>query len=297
MDRWPEITEPLLRERQAMSDEEFFAFLTGLLEHAGARTLDDAHYEQAIGYPWARAPGSCLITGNEVENLAEIPVGRRDELVREYLQADDRLPLLAYGANASPERLALKLAHLDEEHRRVLMLAGDLTDFDVAPAAQGPWFSSMPATLVPSPGTTVRVGVLFLTPVQFTTLWWTEVSYKLGALDAVSLTTDVTDAPISRVLAFISRFGAFCVDGEPVVLAPISARNRRWPALTQTGVLDAAARLTLGDGATARDLIKAAYERPTSFIAEHFAALRAASLPFESANWTEMPRRPAQGAP
>lgn len=292
MDRWPEITEPLLRERQAMSDEEFFAFLTGLLEHAGARTLDDAHYEQAIGYPWARPPGSSLVSGTQVETLVDIPVARREEIVREYLQADDRLPLLAYGANASPERLALKLAHLDDEHRRALILAGELADFDVAPTAQGPWFSSMPATLVPSPGTTVRVGVLFLTPVQFTTLWWTEVSYKLGELDAVSLTTDVADVTISRVLAFISRFGAFCVDGEPVVLAPISARNRRWTALTQAGVLDAAARLTLGDDAAARDLIRAAYERPTSFIAEHFAALRAASLPFESAHWTEMPTSP-----
>jgi hypothetical protein len=79
------------------------------------------------------------------------------------------------------------------------------------------------------------------------------------------------------------------VDSDPVVLAPISARNRRWPALTQIEILDAAARLTLGDGAAARDLIRAAYGRPTSFIAEHFATLRAASLPFESAHWTEMP--------
>jgi hypothetical protein len=31
MDRWPQITEPLLRERQGMSNEEFFEFLVGLL--------------------------------------------------------------------------------------------------------------------------------------------------------------------------------------------------------------------------------------------------------------------------
>src|SRR3954453_21644020 len=101
-----------------MSDEEFFVFLTRLLEHAGARTLDDAHYEQALGYPWARPPGSCLVTAVQVEDLADMPGGRRDELVGEYLHADGRLPLLAYGANAAPERLALKFAHLGEEHRR-----------------------------------------------------------------------------------------------------------------------------------------------------------------------------------
>jgi hypothetical protein len=51
MGEWPEITEPLLRERQGMSDEEFLEFLTGLLEAIGTRELGDEHYERAIGYP------------------------------------------------------------------------------------------------------------------------------------------------------------------------------------------------------------------------------------------------------
>ena len=51
MDRWPEITEPLLREREGMSNEEFFEFLAGLLaamqpeplpvrRHAGTTAFD-----------------------------------------------------------------------------------------------------------------------------------------------------------------------------------------------------------------------------------------------------------------
>jgi hypothetical protein len=51
---WPQITEPLLRERQAMSNEQFLEFLAGLLEAVGTRELDDEHYERAIGYPWER---------------------------------------------------------------------------------------------------------------------------------------------------------------------------------------------------------------------------------------------------
>ena len=139
MGEWPEITEPLLRERQGMSDEEFLEFLAGLLEAIGTRELEDEHYERAIGYPWERPPGSCLVTDEGVKDLADIDASRRIELVSDYVdESADRVPLLAYGANGSPERLALKLAHLPDGHREALILAGDLEDFDVGAAAQPP---------------------------------------------------------------------------------------------------------------------------------------------------------------
>jgi hypothetical protein len=286
---WPEITEPLLRERQGMSNQEFFEFLAGLLDAIGTRELEDEHYERAIGYPWGRRPGSCLVSDEGVEDLCDVDAGRRKELVGEYLDGSDRIPLLAYGANASPQRLALKLAHLPDGHREALILAGDLQGFDVGAAAQPPLFSSMPATLIPSPGAAVRVAVLFLTPIQFTALWWTEVSYKLGALTGITLTTDVAEDPIERVIVFISRFGAFCVDGAPVAMAAITGRNRSSMALTQTEILEAAARMSIGEGSTARDLIKASFENPAAFMAERFATFQAASVAFESEHWAEMP--------
>ncbi len=290
MGGWPEITEPLLRQRQGMSDDEFFEFLAGLLEAIGARELEDEHYERAIGYPWERPPGSCLVTDEGVEDLADIDASRRKELVGEYVdESANRVPLLAYGANGSPERLALKLAHLPDGHREALILAGDLEGFDVGAAAHPPVWSSMPATLIPSPGTAVRVAVLFLTPVQFTALWWTELSYKVGALTGITLTTDVTEQPIERVILFTSRFGAFCVDGAPVAMAALAARNRHAPALTQVEILDAAARMSIGEAAAARDLIKASFETPAAFMADRYASFRAASVPFESEHWAEMP--------
>ena len=274
MGGWPEITEPLLRERQAMSDEEFLEYLAGLLEAIGTRELEDEHYELAIGYPWERPPGSCFVTDEGVEELADIDAGRRQELVREYVyESADRIPLLTYGANGSPERLALKLAHLPDGDREALILAGYLEGFDVGAAAQPPLFITMPATLIPSPGTAVRVAVLFLTPVQFTALWWTELSYKVGRLTGITLTTDFTEEPIERVVLFVSRYGAFCVDGAPVAMAALAARDRRSTALTQIEILDAAARMTLGEGCAARDLIKAAFEHPATFMAERYAQI------------------------
>jgi hypothetical protein len=137
---WPQITEPLLRERQAMSNEK---------------------------YAYAE---------------------RRSALVHKYVyETDDRVPLLTHGANASPERLALKLGHLPDRDHEALILAGELEGFDVGAVAQPPVFSSMPATLITSPGSRVRVAVLFLTPAQFTALGWTELTYVVGALTGIAL--------------------------------------------------------------------------------------------------------------
>jgi hypothetical protein len=97
------------------------------------------------------------------------------------------------------------------------------------------------------------------------------------------------------VIVFISRYGGFCLDGEPVVLAALSARERRFRALTQEEVLDAAALMTLGEGHGARDLVKAAFENPAAFMAERYPRFKAVAVPFESEHWTEMPVDPASG--
>jgi hypothetical protein len=268
-----------------MSNEEFLAYLTELLENVGERELPDDHFDRAVGYPWERPAGSCLVSDGKV---ADVDDGDRD-LVKRYVRDGDRVPLLAYGANASPARLALKLAHLPDGHREALILAGTLEGFDVGVSAQLPVFSSMPGTLVPSPGTALSVAVLFVTLVQFTALWWTELSYKVGALNDVTLTLALADEPVRRVITFVSRYGAFCMDGAPVVMSAIPATDRRHVAMTQRAILDAVARVTIGDDADARNLIRSAYERPAAFMAEHYPTVRAASIPFASDHWEEMP--------
>jgi hypothetical protein len=72
-------------------------------------------------------------------------------------------------------------------------------------------------------------------------------------------------------------------------MAAIPAKNRRSAALTQTEILDAAARLAIGESASARDLVNASFENPAAFMAERYARFRAASVPFESERWTKMP--------
>lgn len=47
--------------------------------------------------------------------------------------------------------------------------------------------------------------------------------------------------------------------------------------------------MCLGEGSEARNLVKAAFENPAAFMADHFALFRAASRPFASEHWTTMP--------
>ncbi len=287
---WPQISDPLLLERLAMSDPRFEEFFRGLLEAVGSRELRPGHYESAIGYPWPRPAGSYLLRDGVVE---ELDSDRAAKGVAAYLEArGDRqppIPLLAYGSNGSPERLAVKFAHLPDGDRDALIVAGRLTGFDIGASALAPVWKAMAATLFPSPGTTVRIAVLFVTPAQLTALSWTELSYRLGALDEVDITLELDTVRVTRVFAYVSRFGTFCVEGAPVAMAAVGAEGRTARALTQVEILDSAAEITLGRGATARDLIKAAFEEPAAFVAEHYRTFRSASVAFESDRWTGLP--------
>src|ERR1700742_2689681 len=77
------------------------------------------------------------------------------------LQAHEPLPsgapVLAYGANASPERLTRKLPG-----GRVAALDGTLRDFAVVHSAHVSPYGAVPATLVPSPGAEEAVHVLLV---------------------------------------------------------------------------------------------------------------------------------------
>src|SRR3712207_194294 len=89
---WPAITERLLRERQAMTNEEFLVYLGERLQARGPRALPDDPYGRAVGYPWGRPRGSCGVTGGDVRNLADGDAARA--VLEPYLDDPERVPLL-----------------------------------------------------------------------------------------------------------------------------------------------------------------------------------------------------------
>src|SRR5689334_22251383 len=245
MATWPDLSAPELVERLGLDDEAFLALVTGWVADLRARPCDADVVAQAIGYPWERPERSFLLEGDEVRELDHLP-GTEREAVLERFAGGERHRVVAFGSNAAPVQLRRKLAHFDAaEDRSVLVLAGHLHDVDVGVAAQPTLYGSLPATLFESPGTEVRAAVLLVTPAQMTQLAWSELTYRFGRLDT-RFVADDGHLTLDGVLVFVSRFGAFCPDGEPVALAAIPARNRTAPELTQEQLLDAAARMCLG---------------------------------------------------
>ena len=219
-----------------------------------------------------------------VTPLVEGPAG---EVAAEELEG--RLPLLAIGSNAAPEQLLRKFGHFEQpEDRSVLVLAGRLHDFDVGASASPTLYGSMPATIFPSPGTRVAAALTWVTPAQFVQLTWSEVSYLLGRLHTHFEVAE-SGEHFDDVLVFVSRFGAFTVDGAPVALAAVPAEGRTATALTQRQLLDTAAALALGEGAEAAALVRAMHEDSGRLGERVAATIWRHSEPFASERWTPYP--------
>lgn len=289
MAAWPSIAEPELLERLAMDDREFAEYLRRAAAALPRRGCDAAAVERALGYPWARPLGSYLLRGSDVELLAGASLAERRRVFERFAStASGRSPLLAIGSNAAPAALARKLAHFeDAEDRTVLALAGKLRDFDVGAAAYLTLYGSMPATLFPNPGAAVAATLLWVTPNQLTQLTWSELSYRLGVLKARFDAHD-DDGRFDEVLAFVSRYGAFCQEGRPVALAAVPASGRTAAALTQAQLLDAAAALVLGPGNGAEDLVRAALDDMVGLVVKMEATVEQTSLPFASERWAPL---------
>src|SRR4051794_18917197 len=148
--------------------------------------------------------------------MSRYPFGRARESF--YLGFDGEhplpagTPLLAYGANASPEALARKLPGA-----RVAALAGTLRDFAVVHSAHITPYGAVPATIAPSPGAEEPVHVLLVAGDR-ARLDATEPNYRRVRLHGVDLEVERLGRPYA-VDAYVSRHGPLKIDGELVPLA------------------------------------------------------------------------------
>jgi len=288
---WPPIADADLLERLTLDDAEFAEYLRALAAQVPARPYEPELLARAAEYPWARPPGSYLLSDDGAELLAAMgPERRRRTLAERSGAGSGRLPLLAIGSNAAPAVLERKFAHFEAAaDRSLLALSGRLHGFDVGAAAQPALYGAMPATLFPSPGTAVAATLLWVTPTQFTQLTWSELNYRLGRL-RTRFEADEGDAAFDQVLVFVSRFVNFCVDGLPVALAAVPATGRTAPALTQHQLLDAVAARALGPGAGAEELVRAVCEDLGGLIPKLATGVHAEAQRFESERWTPFSR-------
>jgi hypothetical protein len=152
-------------------------------------------------YPFGRAEGSFFLGGGE-------------DPAWEPAQ-----PLLAYGANASPARLAAKLPGA-----RVAALAGTLRGWAVVHSAHVSPYGSVPATLVRDARSEAPVHVLLLDDLG--SLDGTEPNYDRVRLEGLDLEVQRLGR-IEAIDAYISKWGPLLVEGEPVALGAMDQSDLR----------------------------------------------------------------------
>ena len=187
-------------------------------------SLDDA-LEDA----WVEVGGAALSAG---EALRRRRIGRVPPMAR-------RTPVLAYGANAAPERLRLKFASCAPAVFPVLRAA--LHDFDIVHAAHLSSYGAVPATIERSPGTICQIAVTCLDAGQLARMHETELrrrTYRFGRLAGIRLRPALVPA-LDAVGGYVGGYGHIAPDGEPVALAAVPATGRRFRALSQAEMQEA----------------------------------------------------------
>ncbi len=181
---------------------------------------------RALAYPYDPPAGSFVQIGARTLPAppAEIDVvGRR--------------ALLAYGANASPAALTRKLAALPPAPLPVLRVA--LRGWDVVYSAHVTRYGSVPAAVVPSPGTVANVHLVFPSDDQLAAIAATEGrNYRLEKLADFGAELEVGGEAPGEIDAFIGVHGPLLVDGAPVALAAIPARGRVFAELPTPAMID-----------------------------------------------------------
>src|SRR3954470_710146 len=265
----------------ALGEDEW---LTAILARQGdfdTPPFTEAAYQFGLGYPWDRPAGSYLLLDGEVRPIADVDL--------EAFTAD-RHPLVTFGANGAPHRLIERFAGFAEPtDRDVLVLTGHLHDFDVGANVVPVPYGAVPAILFESPGTAVRAAVLWLTPRQVETVVFAELGYRLGRLDHAQFEIDEADLTIDAVFAFVARSGALRLDGQPVALAAVPARNRTARAMTQEELLAELGVLAFGPGTTARDTATRCFEDHGSVVRALLPLTMPTALQLAADSWTPFP--------
>ncbi len=183
--------------------------------------------KRALSYPYSKPARSYVHRVGEVRET-----GGRGAA---ELELAGRVPLLAYGANSAPEALDRKLATLPG--RPLPVLLAELAGFDVVYSAHVSPYGAVVATLLRSPGTRVRVHVVFPDAEQLPLLAATEPNYELRRLSGLDCRVEGIE-PLAELDAFESHHGCLRVGGEAVALAAVPASGRRLRAMTQPQVLE-----------------------------------------------------------
>jgi len=185
------------------------------------------------------------------------PLGERDW--------EDRLPVIASGSNASPNRLAAKFG----TEVSIPVTRAGLENFAVVFAGHFTAYGAIPATLHRSKGAITEVWITWLTSSQLDIMHRSEgvigcreAEQRYDYVELYGLRIETSPAPpIDRAGAYLSR-RMLAPEGDPLRLAEIKASNPSLKAWSHPAALRLAAGIL-------------APERPfESFVADIFQGAR-----------------------
>ncbi|WP_293697494.1 hypothetical protein [uncultured Agrococcus sp.] len=198
---------------------------------------------KAVDYPYWSPPASFVLdveTG-QWEDIAEGDLGPA---------VSARVPSLAIGSNAAPSQLEWKFrGSVDDPF--VVATTVAVRDYDVVFANRISAYGAIPATMVPCPGVTTHLKMVWCTPQQFEFMNRTE-SLGSGYRHTQLLRTSVESSEsIAALLDAYERFdfyeaiaGPLLVGDEPVGIAAVHAEGRSWPSIAQEWALLSVAKAT-----------------------------------------------------
>jgi hypothetical protein len=179
--------------------------------------------ERALGYPYGAPSGPFVQLGHQTLSPTEIEI-----------DLEQRTPVLAYGSNAAPKVLSRKLALSDQP---VLVEPARLRGFDVVYSAHISPYGAIPATLQRSPGTEVRVHVIYMTSAQIGVISATEPNYEAALLEDVECRLEDGEQ-LSNVSAYLSRHGCLLVEGSEIALTAVTATGRTLAAIAEPEAME-----------------------------------------------------------
>jgi len=189
----------------------------------------------AMGYPFARSEGSFIFVDGKAQYIGRCDKKKLNTILSSIhaSSVENRIPVLAYGANASPERLKLKFSRLSQAVFPVVK--AKLIDFDVVFASHYSSYGAIPATLIHSPNTTVEVFVTFLEEGQLELMHQSELSgmrYVFGLLNDIQIILDGNEK-LDSIGSYWTDCGHYSEMGQAIALSHVPAAERQLKAWTQ----------------------------------------------------------------
>lgn len=224
-------------------------------------------------YPGERPAGSYVTDGEFVQAIDVVATAdglqfnvrnSDDDLpLNTYLYSkgaprmEDRIPVLAFGANMSPGSLKSKFTKIGRPDALVVpTIYGELAGHDIVWSG-GPGVNGNFIAILyhgeEAQDTTVQVGVNFLTREQLLVMHATELSYDLASIDVT-----VADEPL-RAYYYAGHDDVYLQDGHPVAIESVAAEGRTLTVANTVELLEN----VLSDE-TAMDIISVGHPRLTS---------------------------------